>query len=550
MKLDRVKIEKFKRVEAVELQLSPLNVLVGTNGSGKSSIIQAVHLASCLIRQADRLREDNTSTVGVNELDYLPSNEYPELGYGTKWGNKRGTPSSKVTFTFKSDDEVQSAWVEFRSARNAGISVTGNVAQKSLVSILRTKNRFFSAYIPGVSGIPNQEQKQSRRVVLRACSYGDSNVYLRHVLNLLKDESGSIQKIESWLSEVIGPVRILVRHEEAHDLTIEARIEIDGKSHPIELIGAGFLQLIQIFSYILLFRPKILLIDEPDIHLHPNVQEKVPGVFSRVAEDLGMKILMTTHSPFIVRGAPVNANVYWVKDGGIEYGTRQAVELALGWGAFGKKILIISEDTDTSFLRKLIMQWPEIDKYIAFYPGHGFKNLPTPGQAKEVHEALCGKYQVLVHRDRDSLTNDEVVQLETQYTDQGVHLWFPEFSDIEAYFCQSTFLQEIIGCTEGVANEYIEDVLAQTQVIQDQFNKQRKSHNEEIYKEGGSPTNDEVWGQCQARPLRGAKGKYVFNQLKNKIPGNAFHADAVLNHSLNGGIALKLKTKLEELLAD
>jgi hypothetical protein len=65
-----------------------------------------------------------------------------------------------------------------RAARNAGISVQGELPE-----LVRTQFRgvetFFSGFIPGISGIPNVEQKNSRRVVLKACSFGDSNVYLR-----------------------------------------------------------------------------------------------------------------------------------------------------------------------------------------------------------------------------------------------------------------------------------------------------------------------------------------------------------------------------------
>jgi predicted ATP-dependent endonuclease of OLD family len=32
---------------------------------------------------------------------------------------------------------------------------------------------------------------------------------------------------------------------------------------------------IQIFAYLLLFEPKVILIDEPDAHLHPDKQERL-----------------------------------------------------------------------------------------------------------------------------------------------------------------------------------------------------------------------------------------------------------------------------------
>ena len=282
MELDSISISKFKRIDQIELPLADLNILVGSNGSGKSSILQALHLASCLMRQADRIRTESTAMVRVSDLDYLPSDEYWRLGHGADWGNKSTSPSSKVEFAFKMEDDTKIvAEIEMRSARNAGISVGGKLPEE-VRSLFRGSETFFSGFIPGISGIPNVEQKNSKRVVLKACSFGDSNVYLRNALNLLS--SSQIVQIEDWLDPLLGPMRLHIKFDDATDFEIQAEAEIDGRSMPIELLGTGYLQLIQIFCYILLFKPKILLVDEPDIHLHPSVQEKLAQTLLKIAK--------------------------------------------------------------------------------------------------------------------------------------------------------------------------------------------------------------------------------------------------------------------------
>ena len=548
MQLSKLKIADFKRIKTAEISLSDINILVGANASGKSSIIQAVHLAACLIRQADRVDASKTSTVGVDELDYLPSENYSMLGHHSVWGNRAGSPSSKIEFTFTSPGSEATGHCEIRSARNAGISITGQVPS-DLTAILRAKQKFFSAYIPGISGIPNREEKKSRKVVLKACSYGDSNVILRNVLLLLKQQ-GDLSQIEIWMKSIIGDVKLFVEYNEDRDLTIDCSVEIDGLKRPIELIGTGYLQLIQLFSYILLFKPGILLVDEPDIHLHPSVQEKLVQTLAEVARSRQVRILLTTHSPFIVRGAPPSANVYWVKDGSIEHTNRQQVELALGWGAFGKKIIIVSEDTKTDLLRKLISQWPQLDRLLTFYPGTGFKNLPTPAQSAEISIALGNKFKILVHRDRDSLTDAEALLLTRQYADVGIDLWLPVLSDVEGYFCRPSFLTEFLGCSSADAEGFLGEVIRkQNAAIIAQFAKQRAAHNDELHKAGGSPPNDDVWQALQTRDLKGTKGKFMFGQLKNEIGGGRYSESAVLQHTMVAEVATDLRVKLEEVLA-
>lgn len=553
MNLTKVKIEKFKRIASAEIELADLNILVGGNGSGKSSILQAIHLGCCVMRQAERV-DNMGSTVGVDELDYLPTEHYATLGHHGNWGNRAtDSAASGLVLTFQNEAGMESiASVTLRSARNAGISIRGTITI-TLSGLLRSKAKFFSAYIPGISGIPNSEEKRSEKVILKASSFGDSNIFLRNVLLLLKTKSeGNLRQIEQWISEVGPHVAIAVEHRDQSDLTISCWVSVDGggQMKPIELIGTGYLQLIQIFAYILLFSPGILLIDEPDIHLHPSVQERLVKVLARIATERQFKILMTSHSPFVIRGAPPDANVYWVNAGVIETTNRAQLELALGWGAFGKKLIIVSEDQNTAFLKRIIAQWPGIERAITFLPGRGYTSVTTPDQAAELKEMLGDKYQILIHRDRDSLTDAEVAGIQAAYAAKGVGIWFPEMSDIEAYFCNPQFLKSLLNCDEAQANQHIESILTrQAATIEDQFAKQRVAHNREIYPQGGSPSNSDVWQELQSKPLRAAKGKTVFKQLKNIVPGNAFREDAVLKHKPAYEIATGLRQVLEPLIA-
>lgn len=486
--------------------------------------------------------------VRVSDLDYLPSDEYWRLGHGADWGNKATSPSSIVSFNFRdAAGAAHTAQCQMRSARNAGISVQGELPEQ-IRPQFRGVETFFSGFIPGISGIPNVEQKNSKRVVLKACSFGDSNVYLRNALDLLSP--ANLQQIEAWLQPLLGTIKLKVKFDQALDFQIHAEAEIGGLSMPLELLGTGYLQLIQIFCYILLFKPKILLIDEPDIHLHPSVQEKLAENLLQIAQAQGIKIIMTSHSPFIVRGAPAGANVVWLAEGRKQTDDRNIVELALGWGAFGKKVIIVSEDAKNDLLKKLIRQWPEIERAVTVLPGRGYKHLLKKDEAEELRDSLGRKFKILVHRDRDSLTDEEVARLKAQYEVDGVRLWLTDQSDIESEFCDSAFLSSLTGHPIHTCEAWLDEIQLQNQVpIRDQFASQRAAHNKELHEAGGSPLNDDVWMALQARPLKAAKGKFVFRQLTHKVPGNAFSEEKVMGHTVYPERAASLKANLQDLLA-
>lgn len=549
MKLTHLKVEGFKKISEVTLPLANVNILVGANGSGKSSILQAAHLACCVMRQAARVGS-TTSTVGVDELDYLPTDDYKTLGHINNWGNKEKTPSTKVTLTFEdTPGSSVEASCTLRSARNAGISITGAI-DPLLIPKLRKKDEFFSAYVPGISGVPNKEDRRSKKVLLKACSFGDSNVILRNALLQLKENDfNNIILIESWIGAIICPIKIIVEHNNDTDLYVTCEVQINGHTKPIELIGTGFLQLIQLFCYILLFKPGLLLVDEPDIHLHPEIQEKLVSVLGAIASSLDVKILLTTHSPFIVRGAPVDANVFWLKEGKEESHNRELIETALGWGSFGKSIIIVSEDTNTAMLRALVGQWPELHQRVAFFPGTGYKNLLSPSQAAELSGTLGNKFKVLIHRDRDSLSDAEVAILEADYLAVGASIWLPLESDVEAYFCGADFISAHCGMPLAVAQNNINVILTREAApISQQFAGQRTAHNQELYRAGGSPANAVVWATFQSRPLKGAKGKFIYRQLKNALAANYTDQSILCSAALTGNLAPDLKTKLESMV--
>ena len=549
MELSSVSIENFKKVSNITLTLTNINILVGANGCGKSSIIQGLHLACCCLRQAASIGS-SSKVIPADQLDYLPTNFYAELGYNGKWGNTSNSHKSLFKFSFSeiNQDSTCNVWCSLQAARNSGISTKGNI-HSELNERFRRQN--FTAYIPGISGIPNVEEKHSERVVRRACSFGDSNIYLRNVLLLLK-ENNALNKVEEFVSQIIAPLslKINVNHNSSRDLNIACNVSINNIEHPIELIGTGYLQLIQIFAYIFLFKPSLLLIDEPDNHLHPAVQEKLLPVLNIAATEEHFKVILATHSPFIVRNAPATSKIYWLKDGKIENTERKEIELALGWGAFGKKIIVFSEDKKLDLLKRIIRQWPDIESQVAFLPGSGYKSLPTVEQAREIKTSLGNKYRILVYRDRDSMSDSEVLQLKQPFLDSGIDVFVPEDSDIEAYFCTVPFIMGFIGCTMETAERYLQEAKDAAQNESNKkFTEHRCDHNRFLYPQGGSPTNPAVWESLQSKPLRGFHGKSLFHRLKNKIGQNRFSEDLIYDaSSFSVEIAPDLKAYLESVL--
>ena len=86
MRLSTLTIERFKRIERVDFNLSGMNILIGGNNSGKSTIVQAVHFAFTLLQSltiAEKwpVQAKKSSTISPTELIYIPSEDLLVAGF-------------------------------------------------------------------------------------------------------------------------------------------------------------------------------------------------------------------------------------------------------------------------------------------------------------------------------------------------------------------------------------------------------------------------------------------------------------------------------------
>ncbi|MEA5554797.1 AAA family ATPase, partial [Anabaena cylindrica UHCC 0172] len=85
------------------------------------------------------------------------------------------------------------------------------------------------------------------------------------------------------------------------DLCEEKNLSLDFNSS-----GSGFMQVLQILVPIYRFCPEestVVLLDEPDAHLHPNLQTALANTLRDIQKELGIQIIISTHSTSIIRAA-------------------------------------------------------------------------------------------------------------------------------------------------------------------------------------------------------------------------------------------------------
>ncbi|MFQ6781272.1 MAG: AAA family ATPase [Coprococcus sp.] len=68
--INKIELHDFKNVKEFNTELKSINILIGENNSGKSSVLQGIHFS--LMAEVIR-RKNGMETVSENDLLYLPS---------------------------------------------------------------------------------------------------------------------------------------------------------------------------------------------------------------------------------------------------------------------------------------------------------------------------------------------------------------------------------------------------------------------------------------------------------------------------------------------
>ena len=180
LQLTKIAVERFKRIAEATLDISSVNILVGGNNAGKSSILEAIHF--CVVAAtASRIAE--TRTVTQDSLPFCPAKHFVDLRNGSPYKNQSNFGYLRV-FSEDGDDEFSCNIKVYRGRNegNVGCEVSGS---PNLRQVISDPSKPFSVYVPGVSGIPQTEELRSESIVRRGVASGEANLYLRNVIYLI-----------------------------------------------------------------------------------------------------------------------------------------------------------------------------------------------------------------------------------------------------------------------------------------------------------------------------------------------------------------------------
>jgi hypothetical protein len=302
--------------------LPNVTLLLGVNGSGKTTILRAIALAAL--------------------APLMPSSGYAPRSMvrrTSKGPAGKGVGSATARLRFSSQDgrsgEVDSEFRLLASKDNYHERFDLRAGEPAWASLLwkeRSPACFLVGYgasrrvdAAGSFALQMQEKQRSPRFQRVAGLFEDS-VVLRPLSSWLPqwDNPGRRKQLISLFNQVLDDVQIVDEPSDGQYL-----FRMDGTEFPFDALSDGYRALIgwiadllfhisrSVPSGAMLFETEgIVLIDEIDLHLHPTWQKTVIPRLARAMPNL--QFVLTTHSPLVV-GSLHRENVRIVRRG--EQGT-------------------------------------------------------------------------------------------------------------------------------------------------------------------------------------------------------------------------------------
>lgn len=297
MRITSLKIANFKRFGSLELELGNFDCLVGGNNSGKTTLLQALALLGFCIQNG--LSKKNGGPIEItprtrpqDEFYVVPIASPNDLWTHKQLRQKKSELAIQVEAAFETGQTV-TAEVTFRYNRY-GIAITSSDESQDF---LRELADFRVAFLPIFSAFLPREPRSYPAVIDAAVARGQINSVMRNVLLELKKSEGT-NELEQILRRAFPSLEELkIEFDELGDTSISVSYREAGAPKEFDLFssGSGFQQFVYLFGFILLKQPKLILLDEPDVHLHGRLQEALHRELHRLVED-GKQILFATHS--------------------------------------------------------------------------------------------------------------------------------------------------------------------------------------------------------------------------------------------------------------
>jgi predicted ATPase len=308
-------LKNFKRIQDEVFEFNRFDLIVGANNSGKSTALQALAIWQYCVDQFSLSKRKGSRGIQVVLPNFtaLPLPEFNLL-----WTDRIG--QTKNTYIYieidlywkDEDNREQNFCVKLRYQSPQAVFALPEGDWKNFNEKINLSSFPKIVYVPPFSGLEPHEKWMDDGNVKQQIGKAQPGSVLRNLLYRVIDRDGiNIKNNSDWqeitkkIKDWFGVDLQAPDYEKGISTEIVSDYKVGKKSFDIISGGSGFHQILTLLAFVYGY-PGVttILFDEPDAHLHVNLQRQIVNYFKLASHK---QFLIATHSEEFIKGVEISS---------------------------------------------------------------------------------------------------------------------------------------------------------------------------------------------------------------------------------------------------
>lgn len=296
-KVDSIHIENYKSYEKIKYNCNHnFNLIIGENNIGKTSIFDAILLWKMAYLKLITTNKTFFKPVATDRDIILTHEDLTELRFAdTQYIFNNHLKKCKIGFNLTSKEESFNLVISFERPVGDGayLIISNNDQYEEFHKFqeyctdkpFNIINAISTKLSRPIANIVRRESYLNSALVSYKSNTGYPFEVLRNkIINTMDTGSKKFSFLEDKLEKILGhsfQIKLKADSSRDRDLYISLTIQQnEGKGVDLSLVGSGVLNLLEILSslYNKSEGANLVLLDEPDSHIHSDIQHKLIGI--------------------------------------------------------------------------------------------------------------------------------------------------------------------------------------------------------------------------------------------------------------------------------
>jgi predicted ATPase len=315
----RLHLGNWRNFASVDVPLRDRVFVIGPNAAGKSNLLDAFRFLHDLVALGGGFEEAITRRGGVSKLRSLAARRYPDVVIGVALGDAADKqPVWEYEISFAQDNR-QRPVIKRESVKKQGKNILDRpnseddadaerlhqtyIEQVNVNKEFRALAEFFRT-VRYVHLVPQLVRESERYIGKGQDPFGSD--FLEQIAGVPeKTRSSRLRKIGAALKVAIPQLQQLEFYRDPVNGTPHLRGKYEhwrphGAWQTEGQFSDGTLRLLGLL-WAVLDRSGPLLLEEPELNLHPEVVRYLPQMFARMQRRAGRQVIISTHSADLLR---------------------------------------------------------------------------------------------------------------------------------------------------------------------------------------------------------------------------------------------------------